>query len=333
MIRPSLLRASSAVALVGLLTLAGCSGDKKSGANGAEPEEGPLSKIMSAAWGDYDQESVNKEQIEVENLVAECMAAEGFDYSPQDYSSMSGAMVSSVDFADQNTKEWVAKNGYGMSMGMETEEPTDGETQEEWVDPNADYVASLSESEQTAFYEALYGVQPEMTDEEMENYEYNWETSGCQGSAQHEVSGGVQDIYSDPKFEDLMESMNDLYSAGEKDPRMLELNTKWADCMADAGFSEFATPMDAMNSVSDAQSELYNFEGEMSEDYTGPSDEAIAEFRELELSTALADFTCKESVDMIKVSQEITFELEEAFVKDNKAALDEFVAAVQDSRK
>lgn len=333
MIRPSLLRLSSAVALVGLFALTGCSGDKKSGADGAKPEEGPLTKIMNAAWGDYDQEAANKEQIEVENLVAECMAAEGFEYTPQDYSSMNGTMVSSEDFEDQNTKEWVTKNGYGMSMHLDmTEEPTDGETQEEWVDPNADYVASLSESEMTAFYEALYGVQPEMTEEEMETYEYSWEDSGCQGSASHEISGDADDIFTDPKFEDLMESMSELYTAGENDPRMVELNGKWSDCMADAGYS-FATSMDAMNSVSEAQNELYNVEGEMTEEYTGPSDEAIAEFRELELSTALADFTCKESVDMIKVSQEVTFELEEAFVKDNKAALDEFVAAVQDSRK
>ncbi|SDC36177.1 hypothetical protein SAMN05216410_1722 [Sanguibacter gelidistatuariae] len=288
---------------------------------------------MSAAFGEYDQEESTRQQAEVENLVAECMAAEGFEYTPQDYSSMSMSF-NEDDFADMNTEEWVAKNGYGMSMGMEaTEEPTDGEPTQEWVDPNADYVATLSETEMTAFYEVLYGVQPEMTEEEMETYEYNWEDSGCQGSAQHEISGDEQDIYSDPRFEDLMDSMNELYTSAQKDPRVVELSAKWADCMADAGFAEFATPDDAMTSVSEAQNELYSFEGEMAEDYTGPSSEAIAAFREIELSTALADFKCKESVDLAKISQKVQFELEEAFVKDNKAALDEFVAAVQDTRK
>lgn len=331
MFRPSHLRWTSALTLAGLLALTGCSDDKASGSDGSEPDEGPLSKILNAAWGEYDEEESNRQQAEVENLVAECMAAEGFEYVPQDFSSMS-VSISEEDMEDMNTEEWVAKNGYGMSMGMETsEEPVDEET-EEWVDPNADYLATLSESEATAYYEVLYGVQPEMTEEEMETYEYTWEDSGCQGSAQHEVFA-EQDIYTDPRFEDLTESINEVYSDSEKDPRLVELAAEWADCMADADFTDFATPQDAMTSVSEAQSEVYTFEGEMTEEYAGPSDEAIAKFRELELSTALADFRCKEKVDWDRVSAEVTFEREEAFVKDNKAALDEFVAAVEESRK
>ncbi len=51
-----------------------------------------------------------------------------------------------TDMEEQNTEEWISKNGYGMwSYNEEPTEEADEEV-EEWVDPNADYVASLSES-------------------------------------------------------------------------------------------------------------------------------------------------------------------------------------------
>ena len=335
MIRPSLLRAAAGVAIVGLFALAGCSDDKKSGADGAATEEGPLSKMFTAAWGDFDQAHFDKQQVEIENLVAECMAAEGFEYVPQDTSSMT-VTVSEEDFADRNTAEWVAKNGYGMTMGMgsESEDPDEEDASPGWIDPNSDYVASLSEGEQTAYYEALSGVQNmEMTEEDMDEYVYNWEEGGCYGSAQHEVSGDEQDLYSDPKFEDLNESISELYMSVQTDPRVTEASAKWADCMADAGYDEFTSPDDAMTSLNEAQNELYSWEGEVDEEYTGPSDAAIAEFRELEIATAVADFACKQEADLDKISQKVQFELEEAFVKDHKAAIDEYIAAIQESRK
>lgn len=332
MIRPSLLRWSTTMALVGALALAGCSDDTKSSSDGSSPEEGPLSKILSAAWGEQDQEFYTKQQADIENLVAECMAAEGFEYIPQDNSGM--ISVSSDDFEDQNTEEWVAKNGYGMTT-METEESDpDAEPTDEWVDPNADYVATLSENEATAFYEALYGApNMDLTEEEMEEYVYNWEDGGCQGSAQHEISGDADDIYNDPKFEDINEAMSELYTTAQSDPRVTEVSAQWADCMADAGYTEFTTPEDAFMSINDAQNELYNWEDQTAEEFTEPSSEDLAELRKLEIATAVADFACKQKVDWDKTTQKVQFELEETFVKDHKAELDEYVAAIQSAAK
>ena len=334
MTRPSLLRWSTTMALVGALALAGCSDDTASSSDGSSSEEGPLSKILSAAWAEQDEDFYTKQQADIENLVAECMAAEGFEYIPQDNSSM--VSMSSDDFADQNTEEWVAKNGYGMTTSMDADEsdPDAEPTTDEWVDPNADYVATLSENEATAFYEVLYGA-PDMdlTEEEMEDYVYNWEDGGCQGAAQHEVSGETDDIYNDPKFEDLNEAMSELYTTAQSDPRVTEASAQWADCMADAGYTEFTTPEDAFMSINDAQNELYNWEDQTAEEFTEPSSEDLAELRKLEIATAVADFACKQKVDWDKTTQKVQFELEETFVKDHKAELDEYVAAIQSAAK
>lgn len=337
MIRSSLLRTSSAAALVGLLALTGCSSDKAAG-TAAGAEEGPLSKILSSAWGDYDEDENNRQQAEIENLVAECMVAEGFEYIPMDYSSMGGGMVTSVDMEDMNTEEWIATNGYGMTVQFPDETADEDLSEDdpgmEFVDPNEDYIASLSETQQSAFYAALSGTMfDDMSEEDWENYVYSWEDNGCQGAAQHKVTGGAEDVYNDPKFTDLMEEIDDFYLAAGKDPRITEISAEWAGCMADSGYPDFASPEDAMMSVSEAQNELYSFTGEDPEEYIEPSAEALAKVRELEIATALADFKCKQKVDLDNKTAAINLELEEAFVKDHKAALDEFVTAMQESRK
>lgn len=312
----------SASLFVALLLTAGCSGGTGSPPT-AEKEPGPLTAIMDATLGILDQEYYDTKQIESENLVAACMAAEGFEYVPHDNTGMA-VRVDLDDFAGQDTKEWVTRNGYGMAMIMD-------KPLKEWVDPNADYVASLSEAELAAYYEALIGTDNfSMTAEEEAAYQADWEGAGCRGAADHEVYR-YQERLQDPQFEDVVEAMFALPSLTQKDPRIVALSTRWADCMADAGYPGLATPDDAVASVSRAQNELYK-DGIDLGTGIGPSDEDLAAFRELEISTALADFACQEEVDLIRVTAEVTLELEEAFVQDNKAALDEFVAAVESAR-
>ncbi len=331
--RPSLLRWSTAMALVGALALAGC-------ADGAKPateptsaaEESPLTKLINGGWGPEEQDNFNRQQDEVENKVADCMAAEGFTYVPM--KSHSTETFTDDDMEDRNAKEWAAKNGYGMFVEEVPEESgPEGEPTEEWVDPNAAYMNSLSETEMAAFEAALWGNMWELTEEEMmdENYVYSWEDSGCQGAAQHEVfdTQGPED---EPRFAELMDSMGELYASVQTAPETVAAAAKWSDCMADAGYTGFTTVYDASQSVMDAGAALYDQEEGSDAEYTSPSDEAIAQLGELEIATAVADFDCREKVDWEAVNREVTLRLEEAFVKDNKVALDEYVAALESAR-
>lgn len=312
---------TSLAALICLVVLVGCSGENT---GEAQPTDGPLTAIMDATIGLLDQDYYDTKQIESENLVAACMAAEGFEYVPHD-STGTAVRVDMDDFAGQDTKEWVTKNGYGMAMIMD-------KPLKEWVDPNADYVASLSEAELAAYYEALIGTDNfSMTADEQAAYEADWEGAGCRGVADHEAYRD-QEPLQDPQFEDVVEAMYEIPSVVRKDPRIVDLSARWADCMADAGYTGFSTPDDAVASVGKAQNELYK-DGINVSQGIGPSDEDLAAFRDLEISTALTDFACKEKVDLMRVTAEVTLELEEVFVKDNKAALDEFVAAVENARQ
>lgn len=307
-------------AVVMSLALAGCSAgaDKNSG-SGSELsyEDSPLNEYLAAVYDAQDDVDFDEQQMKTEELIAVCMAEEGFEYIPVDYSSQFEEM-DEQDIEDQNTEEWVTENGYGINQTSEQmDESTDQAT--EFVDPNQDYVATLSESEQMAFYEVLYGPSPDESElDEDGSYEYNWEEAGCSGSAQHETGG--QNMWEDEAHKNVTDAMADLYTTLDASPEMAKLNSEWASCMADAGHAEFTAKSEAIQAVMDEQNALW--EGTD----TGPTEEQTAAAREKELEIALADFRCAEEIDYMTKSLEAQFALEEQFISDYKAELDALIA-------
>ncbi|GEP27164.1 hypothetical protein E3O11_05765 [Cryobacterium levicorallinum] len=316
----SLLTAIAATTLLSL-TLAGCSSDQ-AGAK-LDPAESPLTKYMSVMNEGYDEDFMLAQQNEQEELTATCMADEGFDYVPVDNSQYSG-MMSADDGEEYGTEKWVAENGYGMSQSPE-QIAEQQEQSQEFVDPNQDYVTSLSEGEQAAYYEVLYGAPP--TEEEMGedgSYEYNWETSGCQGFASHEING---DQPSQDEHAALYEAMSAMYEAAQSSPTLVKLDSEWAACMADAGYATFTKKADAQESISTAQSELYE-----NQTGAGPDETVLAEMRDKELAVAMADFTCAEKIDYTDASMSVQYDLEEQFIIDHKSELDALIADTEQGK-
>lgn len=310
--------ASIAVAALGLT---GCASDAAggTGAGGALTyEDSPLNKYLSAAYGNYDEDEVIADSKKAEEATAACMAAEGFDYLPVDQ-SQNMSSFSEADMEERETEEWVAANGYGMSQSPE-DMAAQQEQAESYVDPNQDYVASLSQTEQTAYYEVLYG--PPQTEDMMNedgSSEYNWEDAGCSGAAQHEISG--DNPYEDEAHKPLFDAINKLYENLAKDPGIQALDAEWASCMADSGNPDYAAKQDAITAASELSNAVYNNEtGE------APSDADLAEVRAGEIEIALADFKCSEEVDYTASMLALQFTLEEQFVADHQSELDAFAA-------
>lgn len=318
------------LAIASVLALSGCSGADGGAGGKLSYEDSPLGKYTSALWGEMDQAKFDEQQAEVEKIVAACMKDEGFEYTPN---TQSGGVVMSTDsdMEDRETEEWVASNGYGMVQSQEEIEAQQAEAPE-YVDPNQDYLATLSESETNAFYETLHGPGP--TEEEMaameegEGYEYNWETGGCYGAAQHEVQGASGQAYDDPKYKALFEKMNTIYTSTQEDPKIKELDRSWASCMADAGFADFKTKQDGFMLISDAQNAIYEsmeYDPETGEQL-GDNTAAFAELKQQEIDVALADFRCSEKLNYMQESLKVQFAAETRFVEDNKAELDAMLA-------
>ena len=332
--RPARLLVPAVLAAAALLVTACSSGEKSP----SDYSEGPLSKYTNALWDDeeYTQEKFDKQNVKEQELIASCMAKEGFEYIPD--TNNGGVVFSTDDESDGpqwGTEEFAKQYGYGIIdwPGMNAQESS---AEEEWVDPNADYVNSLSESEQEAYYEALSGPSP--TEEEMlamedENYEYeyNWETSGCYGYAQHETQQD-SDPYTaaseDPQFADLFKAMEEmwgnLYDEQNPNEDLAKLDRNWADCMAEAGVSEFTSPNTAQQMLFDEFNELsiISDEGE----YQEPSKEEKKQFQEREIEVALADTKCKKKLKYEDEQMKIIFAEEQKFVDEHKAELEAMVA-------
>lgn len=319
------------------LVLAGCSGTADAELDYADS---PLTKYLSSAYGgdlspEEQQKQFEERQREQEELIAQCMAEEGFEYTPN---VQSGGMVFGDDGVEwePEKKEWVEKWGYGI-VDNPYNETSEEQPSEEYVDPNAEYVQSLSESEQTAFYETAYGVPPE-EDElgEDGSYEYNWEDAGCQGWAQHELEG--DDPWQSDEFADLRAKMDELWTTMQDSPEYSDLNSEWAACMDEGGEPGFASPMEAQQSISDEQTAIFEEaygdgstevdteSSDFVDPSTSPEMEALGE-REIEL--ALVDLGCRTETAYMKTSLEIQFALEEKFIAENKADLEAFKAAAE----
>lgn len=314
------------IALAAVLTLSACS------APNAQPpadEQSPLSAYLAAIYGGgMDEEQQQQRFIEDDkkrqDIVAQCMTEQGFDYQP--VIPTSAVPLSSGAEWKPDDREWVAQWGYGISHFPGADDPA---AQDAFVDPNTDYVASLSESEQSAYYEALYGVTPD--DSQLtagEPLEYDWTTAGCTGRAGHEVSG--DDPLQGEEFQPLMEALQAFWTDTAGYPGMSEINADWAACMDAAGHPGFTAQADASASISEASNAAW----------TGPDgatvstvDEAtLAQLSKTEIETALADLDCRTEVDYAARMRSAQGEAEKTFIDDHRAELDAAKAAAAQAR-
>jgi len=318
-----------AAALVTALALAGCT---SGGGDTLSYEDSPLNTYLASAWGG-----------EIEELTAACMKEAGFEYVPNLQNG--GTIVGDDGVWQPDKREWVAQYGYGVFNNPYNEQQNSGSS-EEYVDPNQDYVSSLSESEQTAFYATLYGEGA--TEEQANDPDFDWSTldNGCQGEASDQVYGSSsqQDIYTE--YEDLLNRISEVYTSVQSSAELKALDKEWASCMADAGFSGYTAQSEPTQKMYDVQNALYEDQNSAYEDfdYENATEAELEAFyaandptttpewkqhAEEEIEIALADFDCREKLDYTNQSLRLQFAAEEKFIADNKAELEAFRAAAE----
>lgn len=282
------------------------------------------------------------EQRAQEELVGECMRNLGFEYTPVDYGSF--AFFGAADDLDPSSREWAETYGLGMST-FAFDEATLGEgIEDEFVDPNQEYVEGLSDSARDAYYEALYGPQNfSELDTENETEITSFEPMGCQGEAFVATSSfaGLDTLYAE--FGDQLE---DLYERVEADPRMREVSDRWVTCMGEAGYT-YNEPDDMYEDISSQMDELFqetygsfeeSFESgtdfdESSETHSDdstdpgldfeppqPDAEKLAALQDQEIAVAVASFDCGLN-DGTTVFEEIASEYTDKFIAENLSAL------------
>lgn len=310
-------RRGTAAAVIAMLVMAGC-GSESSGPSQAElldPMNSPMAKLLGYDISPADQKV---KQLETEQAVADCMKDEGWEYKPQDYSSMSSNTAWEDEFAEQ-TADPVAygeKYGYGIVRQNELNDQMMNEDGgSTYVDPNQDYLNSLTMEESQAYQKALYGNQS-MGDGSEEFVPPPIEEQGCYGKANAEVYGAAM---SDP---DIQTKMQDFYENAQNDPEIVAANKVWATCMSDIDQSyEWKSPDDIWNDLYNRLQEAQGYTPTTYEDgstgfdspmdadgnYVEPEvDEAkIEQLRTDEIAIWADDFTCQGEAKILQVRRDI----------------------------
>lgn len=233
-------RAFYVAAAIGAATLAltACSSEDK-------PEEKKSTTSIASIMGvpDYADVDYAAQQRAIEEAVAQCMREAGWEYIPVEYPDM-GADFG--DYSDEDELKRIEREGFGIvywTLNSNSDDPDFEDPWTNWVDPNQEYVESLSPSEVDAYYEALWGVYEEVPVEEGGDVSANeaapsameQQSTGCYDESQRAVAG--DDPSMNPEYWDQLQPFyDDLNARFEADPRVVELNADWAACMKDKGY-------------------------------------------------------------------------------------------------
>ncbi|MDN4595821.1 hypothetical protein [Leifsonia virtsii] len=320
-LRALALAASIAVAASTAAALTGCTAANEPKSISAT--DSPLFAVLGPLAGFGDDKALRAKERKIEELTAACMTKEGFEYTPSDRSAADAA----DDLAAQQTEDWVAKNGYGLTAADAPDTKTD---------PNQEYVDSLSPSEQEAYNTALHGAGIDTGDggtAASGDGAFDPATAGCYANAQRTANGGKGEFWEDEKYAGLLEKMSKIYETMEKKPEVVAAARKWSDCMADAGYSGLTKKSDALERASKQNAELYGLDdGEVSSEDKQPSAAEKKKVRDAEIALALADFRCDQRVHYTETQLKAQFALEDTFIQQNRAKLDALVDAYGSSK-
>ncbi len=244
---------------------------------------------------DLTEKEVARRVNAVESLIAECMAENGFEYYPVDYATIRAGLdlasefeygfeYFSVDYstiraAMESGSDFIERFGYGISTFYGQEgQIADGEG-----DRNTEYYRSLSEADQVAYDQILYGENKDATLLVALDSEDFSKTGGCTKEA-------VSQVFS-PEETATINFQSDLESRVENDRRIIAAYKKWSECVLDAGYT-FERPADISTSLTARLEEITNGQPleELSESQLADLEELQAE----EVDLASVDIECEE---------------------------------------
>lgn len=152
-----------------------------------------------------DENQFQDEENSRETMIAECMLVQGFLYEP--------APSVVVEISAESDFQEVAN---------------------QFVDPNANYINSLSPFEREAYFLALVGVaDPDVLEaSSLPDFSVG---GGCTGEALREIPG----VYAAKN--QLRDAIDAMQASADTDPALLEANRQWSQCMQTRGF-DFSSP-------------------------------------------------------------------------------------------
>ena len=282
-----------------LPALAACGGSGKASAekNGTVEEQVGL-----------DEDGIRVRQATVENLVRDCMKAQGFDYVPVDPAAQEAALTGVPGMSKDDFEK---QFGYGITTLYEQRR------KQAVAGPNKAIRDSLSDADRKAYDKALYGDDPTATfAEAVDTGDYS-RLGGCVKTATDQVFGGADVLQS------LSSKLDELDQKIRADARMVKAVREWADCMREAGYPNLAEQEDVDAVLKKKLDEIVGSPGDVkAQAVDGPDYDktALTALQHEEVAMVTADKKCeKEHVE--PVEDKVTEEYESAFREQNASLL------------
>jgi hypothetical protein len=348
-IRLRRLLTSLAAALALAAPLAACTGDEPTPAGDAgggpsataagsgEPATGPDADLppldaFLGAGGGPDGDSGVVDNRDIEEVVASCMAEQGFEYVPDVLSWTAEGSAAGPELVDLSgggegsdlpPDEFARRFGYGFSTS-----PPGADTGDE--DPNADLVSAMGVAERVAYHRALMGDEQTLddqgypagsefvtTDDSCSGRAYSAAPSDAEVDARERRVARVQEAY-----RSLVDRISDLRTRELEEPRVLAADRAYSGCLAAEGFPG----MTGLEAPRTRALELARDLLGQDLDRTDVDPAALEELRSTEIRLAVAELTCRKP-------WEATFavvrdEVERAFVEENLEELEAYRSAL-----
>jgi len=299
-------------AALATLTVAGCSsGDASAPATVSQSQSAPAdvanpqasaqatpSEVGQAEGSDaaefgLTEAEVTKRVDAIEQLIAQCMSAAGFEYVPVDYATVRTAMDTNSKPSGMTADEFRNQFGYGISTlsAGGNAQATVG------LGRNADIRDGLPTADRVAWIRQLFGESPDQTFVVGLDSEDLSRIGGCTRTA---VEATFTQAELGPGFVNYQNGESDRVAS---DPRIIDAYRNWSTCISDAGYGYG----DSKEIQVDLETRLATLTGG-SDIASLPADQASAlkQLQGEELAIAAADLQCQiDNVDAIQKQVEI----------------------------
>jgi hypothetical protein len=286
-----------AVAVGGVLLLSGCG---RGQTEAADEEPVPIDEQIG-----LDDEGLLERQAQAENLVRDCMKADGFDYVPVDPIAQKAALVGQ---ADMSIEDFEKQYGYGITTLYEKR------LQQVATGPNEEIRNALSDADKVAYDRTLYGDDPTATFQKALDSGDFTQLGGCVKEATDKVFGGTAVLQT------LQTKMDEVDDKIFEDARMVKAIGEWAQCMREVGYDGLADP-DEVDVYLEGKLEAIVGSPEERAASAGSEEpaydrEALAALQREEVEMVANDIRC-EKKHLEKVEEKVAAEYEQEFREEN----------------
>jgi hypothetical protein len=293
------------VAIASLALLPGCGGSSQNASTTTTNQSAASGGTIEDQLG-FTRKGIAAASAKVENVIAACMKAEGFDYVPVDPVAQQAALTGKANMSDE---EYEQQFGYGITTLYGR-----GSAQ---TDPNDKIREQLAEADRAAYDRALSGGKPDQTFVFAVDTGDFTQLGGCTKKATDQAFGGSQ------LLQTLQRKLDELDDSIAADQRMVHAQDAWRGCVKAATGQEFEDAESIEEEITQRFERLVGSvvpPGQVAPEGTQVDMAALRKLQQDEMSLFNKDRNC-ESKRIDPVETKVRQEKETKFKSDNAELL------------